>query len=231
VIAAPQEKEAREAIREKCHKVKARLFEMGRDIFFEKTGHSFNVLGLGTEYPNLSIKLLGEHQLINATAAVGAIDALRFYQIYIDSEAVRRGLAETLWPGRCEVVCRQPLVVLDGAQNIASAAALKRTIKENFKYQKLILVLGISSDKDIKGICQELEDLADTLILTQANNPRAVKSETLAAYFKDKEVKITRDVAEAKRMAIAKAKSKDLVLVTGSLFVVGEFRDEKSRFE
>jgi dihydrofolate synthase/folylpolyglutamate synthase len=116
---------------------------------------------------------------------------------------------------------------LDGAQNIASACALKEAINENFKYKRLILVLGISQDKDIKGICDELNELADEVILTKARNPRASSPDTLAKYFNGKLVHKTGDVREAKIKAQDIAGKEDLILVAGSLFVVGEFRDDK----
>jgi len=227
VITAPQEKEAQEVIRSKCKGVGAKLYEVNKDIFYEKTARGFSVMGIFCEYPNLEINLLGRHQLINATVAVGVIEALRFYNINIDTDSIRAGLYNTIWPGRCEVIARDPLVVLDGAQNIASGRTLKGTIKENFKYRKLILVLGISNDKDIKGICNELSDLADEVVLTKSTNPRATSPEVLAQYFDGKVVHKTNNVKEAKAKANSLAKKEDLILVTGSLFVVGEFRNGK----
>ncbi len=230
VISAPQEKEAIEVIRDKCKEVGTKLYEVNKDIFYEKAVKGFNVLGIYGEYPNLEIKLLGEHQLINASVAVGVIEALRSYDIIVDIDSIRQGFYNTVWPGRCEIVSKNPFIILDGAQNIASARALKKTIKEQFraysgKYKKLILVLGISKDKDIKGICNELNDLADEVILTKADNPRAAEPRTLAAYFKNKKTFITDNIKEAKAKAIDTAKKEDLILATGSLFVVGEFRN------
>jgi len=225
VISAPQEKEVIEVIRNRCKKVGARLYEVNRDIFYEKTATGFNIMGMFGEYPNLEIRLLGEHQFVNASVAIGVVEALRFYGIIVGDDSLRRGLYNTVWPGRVEVISKKPLVVLDGAQNVASSHALKEAIKENFKYRKLILVLGVSNDKDIKGICRELTELADAVILTQAYNPRATEPEALANYFKGKEIYLTNNVKEAIDLAKQKADSKDLVLVTGSLFVVGEARE------
>lgn len=225
VISAPQEKEARLVIRNRCKEVQARLYEVNKEIFYEKATKGFNVLGIFREYPNLEVRLLGRHQLINATVATGIIEALCFYNIYIDIDAIREGLNNTVWPGRCEVIARNPCIVLDGAQNIASSKVLKETIKENFKYEKLILILGISKDKDIKGICNEFAEFADEVILTAAFNPRAGAPQDLAKYFKTKVTHITRNVKEAKEISRHIANKEDLILVTGSLFVVGEFRD------
>ena len=238
VISAPQEEEAAQVIRNRSKKAGARLYEVGRDIKYQKTEDRFSVKGIFGEYPDLKIRLLGSHQLVNATVAVGIVEALRFYDFNVDAASIRKGLNNTIWPGRCEVIQQDPLVVLDGAQNIASSSALKKAIRENFlcsgsasgrgsggKYKKLILVIGISSDKDLKGICAQLRGLADEVVLTKANNPRATPPEILAGYFKGKKVYITNNVKEAREKTKAIAKKKDLILVTGSLFVAGEFRN------
>ena len=224
VITAPQEEEARTVIRERCKETGAMVFEVGKDIACQKTKNGFSINGIFDRYDNLKIRLLGEHQLINAVTAVGLIEALGFFNIKIDSNSIRKGLAEAVWPGRCEVVLRKPLVVLDGAQNSASIKAMKEAITNNFKYKKLILILGISSDKDIPGICRQLNGWADQVILTQANTSRAESPQALAGYFKTNSASLTAGVREALQLALKKAEAKDLILVTGSLFVVGEAR-------
>ena len=240
VITAPQEDEVIKVIRNKCQQQNAILYEVGKDINFEQISFNnysqdFNIGGALGEHRNLKIRLLGKHQLINAAVSVGIIDGLRFYNLNIDIDAIRTGLYHTIWPGRCEIIAKEPLIVLDGAQNIASTRALKETIRENFsaaggsasggRYKRLILILGISKDKDIKGICRELYDLADEIVLTKANNPRATEPQNLAEYFNAKQVYITNNVKEAKEYACRIAHKKDLILITGSLFVVGEARD------
>ena len=208
VISAPQQKEALKVIQRRCRKMKARILLVGKDI----------------KYPKLKMNLIGRHQLTNATAAIGAIEALGNYGIEISTKAIRRGIKNTRWPGRCEVIKKEPLIVLDGAQNLASARVLKSAIKDNFRYKKIILVLGISQDKDIPGICRTLDTLADEIILTRAQTPRAVNPEKLSAYFK-RRVYLTQSVKEAKLLSATLAHKEDLILVTGSLFVVGEFRN------
>ncbi|MCM8795702.1 MAG: bifunctional folylpolyglutamate synthase/dihydrofolate synthase [Candidatus Omnitrophica bacterium] len=209
VISAPQEEEAAKVIRDRCRQVKAKLRTVGKDLRLNK---------------RLKINLLGDHQIINANVAVEAIKALGEYGIKISQETIKNGLYNTKWPGRCEVVAYRPSIVLDGAQNVASAKALRQTIKKNFKYKRLILVLGVSGDKDIKGIAKEFYHLADKIVLTKANNPRAASLEKLAQYFAHKELYFTQNVKEAKTKALNLARQRDLILVTGSLFVVGEFR-------
>ncbi len=237
VISAPQEKQARDVIRKRCKELEAKLYEVGKDITFKETSGNFIIDGIFGSYSDLKINLLGGHQLVNASVAVGVIEALKFYGITIDASSIKTGLYRTVWPGRCEVIAKNPWIVLDGAQNVASAKTLRRAIKETFsgegncaknkKFEKLILILGISKDKDIKGVCLELSKFADTVILTKSCNPRAHPPRALAEYFEDKPVYITQSVKEAKELAIRIARREDLILVTGSLFVVGEFRDDK----
>ncbi len=279
VISAPQAKEVEEIIRKRCAETDARLYEIGRDIFFEEvnpaparrgwvTGQVFNLLGIFSEYPHLQIGLLGRHQIINAATAVGVVEALRFYGILINTDAIRQGLRTTIWPGRLEIICTQPLIILDSAHNAASSRALKDTIRNNFSVRKIVLVLGISQDKDIKGICNELKDIAEEIILTKADNPRAAEprdiknqsfdklrmtlkqsrmgqifpneviqgsitsgsrsfSKEVAAFgtkIKDKKISLSNSVKEALELAKSQVRKEDLILVTGSLFVVAEAR-------
>lgn len=228
VICAPQKEEALGVIRERCRLSGARLYEVGKDIFYNKTENGFSVSGIFAEYADLKIRLLGDHQLVNASVAIGLIEALRAHNIIIGAGPIRNGLYNARWPGRCEVVGQSPLVVLDGAQNADSARALKEAVRNNFKYNRLLMVLGISEDKDIEGVCAQLCDLADEVVLTRAGNPRAASPETLAGHFMGRKVHVTKTVKEARGYAFSAAGRHDLVLVCGSLFVVGEFRDDKA---
>jgi dihydrofolate synthase/folylpolyglutamate synthase len=224
VVSALQAKEARKIIHYRCKKFQAKLYEVGREIKYSNFKRCRMIKGLKNDYKNLRLNLLGEHQLANAALAVGLVEVLSSCGFNIKACAIHRGLDRAVWPGRCELVGRNPLIILDGAQNLASAAVLKKAIRDNFVYRKLILVLGVSSDKDICGICKTLKPLADEIILTQASTPRAADPQKLARYFKRKPY-LTFSVKEAKLLARSLAGKKDLILVTGSLFVVGEFRD------
>ncbi len=260
VVTAPQEKEALDVIKNRCRKVGAKLFEVGKDIickkiflgdnflpapltmgrfsvvsrhrntflYHKKTKNGFTVKGRFGEYSGLKTKLLGGHQLMNATVAIGVIEALRLYGLEVGIDAIQKGVSDTFWPGRCEVVPGKPVIVLDGAQNAASAAVLKKAVKESFNYRRLILVLGISNDKDKKGICGQLSGLADEIILTQSNNPRAASADDIEKIIKAQgtrhKIIKTSNVESAMKKAKAMVKNNDLILITGSLFVVGEAR-------
>ena len=129
------------------------------------------------------------------------------------------------WPGRLQVIQKNPYIVLDGAHNSASALALADSIKKLFSYKKLICVIGISSDKDIKGVSNVLETVSDVIILTKAsNNPRAEDVASLRQNFRDSRVGLeeSSNIDEAIQIALRLADKEDLILVTGSLFVVGD---------
>lgn len=229
-VSVGQEEEALGVIKNICKIKDAKLILVGKDISFEElsaddTGTRFSVKGSFDEYRNLETGLLGPHQVVNAATAIGIIESLRYCGIVVSGDAIRNGIKLVKWPGRLEVVSRGPLMVLDGAQNKASAHALVEAVKKIFKYKKLILVLGISKDKDIRGILDELLPIADSVILTKSNvvgraaEPSRIK-ELMAISAKD--AAMTQTVSEAVEKAASMAASEDLILITGSLFVVGE---------
>jgi len=229
-VVAPQEEEALETISWICKEKSAKRILVGKDIKFKELAFSdteevFCASGPFNDYPSLEMPLLGEHQVVNAATAIGVIEALELCGITIDRRAVKRGLKKVKWPGRLEVISRRPLVILDGAQNRASACALAAAIKRAFGYRKLVLVLGISKDKDIKGILDELLPISDKIVLTKANiaeraaDPSAIKE---LIKSRDGDIYLTKSVGEAIVKARRLASKDDLILVTGSLFVVGE---------
>ena len=236
-VAAPQEKEALDAIEKVCRDRNAKLILVGRDILFEELPSDgmreyFNILGLLGEYARLETGLLGPHQIVNAATAVGIIEALKNKGLPVSGDAIREGIASAKWAGRLEVVGRNPLVVLDGAQDRASAKTLANAVKKRFGYKGLRLVLGVSKDKDIKGIIEELLPLAESVVLTKARiTERAAEPSMIKNFItaKDKDVMMTSSVEEALEKARLAAGRQDLILITGSLFVVGEARELLTR--
>ena len=217
-----------DVIREECAKNNSELLLIGEDIRYEKMnsdngGQRFRLNGI-CDYGELRISLLGEHQLFNAAVAVGAIEALRKRGVHVDERSVRRGLEEVTWPGRLEIVRKEPLVILDGAHNPAGIRALKNCM-EGFDYGRLILVIGISKGKDVQGMVQEVSPLADSVIVTRFEG-NSTEPELIAEEFKSvgMDVVIKNKIPNAVSHAMDKARDGDLVLITGSLFAVGEAR-------
>ncbi len=230
VVSSAQKKEALNVIKKTAKARDASVYVVGEGISYQQIestdkGQVFSVTGILGKYAPLKINLLGEHQLINAATAVGTMEALGFNRIIIPKEAIKRGLSQARWPGRIEIVDSKPTIILDGAQNVASVQALAKTIKKCFSYHKLILILGVSKDKDMAGMAKILKPMADKIIITRANLSRAAEPDFLASFFdKDENIEITQSVEEAVGKARECAKDDDLILICGSLFVAGEAR-------
>ena len=147
---------------------------MGRDFRYEPIGEkNFHYEGLHRKLWSLHLNLSGPHQFINATTALGAMEVLEDLGYPVSTEAMTEGLREVQWPGRLEMVSVSPRVVLDGAHNPAGALVLRESLEEEFQFDRLILLLGIMKDKDLKSILQTLAPLADQIILSRPHTERA----------------------------------------------------------
>jgi dihydrofolate synthase/folylpolyglutamate synthase len=229
VVTAPQRSTVLEIIRRRAKEVGATLIEVGKDIcikrkYTEINEQIFNLKGIIADYPGLKIRLLGEHQIVNAAVAVACAESFRFFGIDISQAAIRKGLEHTFWPGRLQVISQRPKIILDAAHNRTSAKALKEALGKFFKFQDLILVFAVSQDKDVRGMLSELEPCASRIILTRAQNPRSLKPEVIQRFIKtrSKSVILTESSAQALQVAQRSAKQDDLILICGSLFLLGE---------
>lgn len=168
-----------------------------------------------------TLPLLGGHQATNAGIAV----TLARQVADVEPDAIRRGLRNAHWPGRFEVVCRAPLVVLDGAHNPASCERTAETLA-SFDYDYLHVVTGAMVDKDHEGLAAAL-DAADRVTVCEPDSPRAADARSLATVFDSETaavLDVERDVANAVRYAVERADAADCVLVVGSLYVVADAR-------
>jgi len=235
VVASPQPDEAAEIIRETCRERRAQLLTVGRDVTWEGLGFDLDrqwlrVQGRRDTY-ELSIPLLGEHQLENAATAIAALEVLADKGFIIPRECVTEGLKQVSWPGRFQVLSCHPLLVVDGAHNIGAARQMTQSIKRYLDFERAILVMGTSCDKDIASIVSELAPLFDRVMVTRSRHPRAMAPAPLAAEFARHGIKaqVVADVPSALSQALALAREKDLVCVAGSLFVVGEAMEQAAR--
>jgi dihydrofolate synthase/folylpolyglutamate synthase len=192
-----------------------------RGLTFDATRQSLRVKGrLGTY--DLTIPLLGEYQMENAATAVAALEILVEKGYRIKERSIIDGLSHIDWPGRLQVLRRNPYVIADGAHNPYSAAKLREALKKHFKFEHATLIIGTSSDKDIGGIMSELLPVFDRVIATRSTHPRATPTERLAAELKrlGRDIVETGDITEALPLALAQSGENDLICITGSLFVV-----------
>ncbi|MBI4352580.1 MAG: bifunctional folylpolyglutamate synthase/dihydrofolate synthase [Candidatus Omnitrophica bacterium] len=234
VVSGAQEPEVDDVIRRAAAEKDAELIRVGREIriFEREFGENFQRFDARTpfgNYFNLEIGLLGVHQIENAACAIGLAKAFeKKCRMKVSDSAVRQGVLDARWPGRLEKIEDCPRVILDGAQNPASAKRLAAALKRHFSYERLVLVLGVSADKDLEGILTELLPECSCVIAAQAENPRALPARELAEAVRHRDSSREVMVCERAPEALEKAKSLacpgDLILVTGSLFLVGDVK-------
>lgn len=172
--------------------------------------------------PRIELALSGDHQRQNAALAVAAARALA-----IPETAYLGGLRQAVWPARFERAGTRPTVILDGAHNDDSAAALARTLRAERRGRRLVLVVGINRDKDARAVLRPLAPLASTIVTTRSRSARAADPEEvarLATRVSHHPVEPRPDLAAALSAARARAGVAGLVCVTGSLALAGEAR-------
>lgn len=229
-VSARQLKETAKVLRRRCKAEGFLCLEAGKHFSFKKLSgnllsQKFFYKGLGGNSHFFDVRMLGDHQLINASLALAAVEALGFYGRKIPAEAMTEGLKQAYWPGRLEVISTQPFIILDGAHNRESAHRLVNFIEKEFGKSRKWLVFGVSKDKDIKGLSELLSPLADRIILTRADNPRAADpAADLKGHFRKKNLTLTASVEDAVSILNREMAPQELAIVTGSLFVVGEAR-------
>jgi dihydrofolate synthase/folylpolyglutamate synthase len=170
----------------------------------------------GSRFNGITCPLAGEHQVDNAITAVVALDTLG---------VPPQGIAETRWPGRLEVVAPNPDILLDGAHNPAGARALARYLERFYPQEgqrRRWMIFGAMRDKAIEEIGGILFPLADELIFTAAGYSRSLRPEALQEIAG--RGRVAANVGEALAILRAEVNPDDLVIITGSLFLVGEAR-------
>lgn len=210
-----------------CRRKGAKLYKIGRDIKVDKfPDGSFSYEGIKKRYSHLVCSLIGRHQIENAALALGTIESLATIGFEVDEKAVFAGIRDVRWEGRLEILQYTPTLLLDGAHNTSGASALCDALREEFSYKKLILVFGVLSDKDYKGMLEKLLPLADWLIITRPENPRAVPPEAIVPFARQyqKQVEVIQNSHVALKQALSMADHDDLICVTGSLYLVGEIK-------
>lgn len=228
-VVAPQDPAVEALIVDHCRQRGVAVFKVGQDIRIEDVtprpdGQTFRVQGRHGTYP-LATRLLGRHQAVNAATAVGLAEALMEQGLPVRPEAFPQGAAETFWPGRFERISRCPLIIVDGAHNPESMRILKETVKDHYPDKRVLVVLAVSADKDLRGIAGHLQGLASRIILTRSRHPRSrAWGDQDPEVFAPTPCEMTDQVAVALDRALREAGPDDMILVTGSIFAVAEAR-------
>jgi len=248
LVVAPQKDEALMVIEEIAREQYAPLTLVGRDYLFAADSQSldgqslmiwsseeqpladeyFETGGQGRWEPvTLWLPLLGYYQVENAATAYAALQLLRGKELPLSQEAIRKGFSQVFWPGRFEVLQRNPPVVVDSAHNRDSAQKLRQTLDDYFPTKDVILVFGASEDKDIRGMFTELMPRIEKVVATRSFHPRAMDPQEIvdAAHQFGKSTVVVEDVADALIEALRLAEAGSMVLASGSLFIAAGARE------
>ena len=248
VIISPQRPAALKTLRKVAKERNAPMVIVGKDLLFGADSHSlegqsffvwtpqeqslvnsFINSGGETEWSplRLRIPLLGHHQVANAATAYAALRKADAAGLVITTEAIRRGFLETVWQGRFEIISHNPLLVVDSAHNRDSALKLRQTINDYFPGKPVILIFGVSSDKDYSGILEELLPVTQFVIASQSLHPRALKADGICKKVLKfgKACIIIVPIENALEKALDMAGDESLVVATGSVFVAAAIKD------
>ena len=230
VAAYPGTPEVERVYREVCRENRAEL-HMAR--FDEIRLQSADFAGQTFDWNDLTglyLPLLGEHQLHNAAVALTAVELLRKRGWRICDDALRAGLAGTVWPARFEVLSRDPLFIADGAHNPQCVETLERNLCLYFSKRPVVFLIGVLADKDYERMLSLLIPHAGAFVCLTPDNPRALPAAELAAYLRQKgpRAEACTMAADGIRMALETAAGAPVV-ACGSLYMMGEIRHEFRR--
>lgn len=229
---AATQPDVREIIRGRAAETDSNLWFVGEEVRFDVrtrnlSGETFDVHTPSRSYEGLFLGMLGHHQVINAATAVSTIDLLNERDVPVSVHAVRAGLEAARLPGRFEVVSTDPCIVLDGARNVASAQVLADTLHDLFNRRDIVLLIGVLGDKDAEGIIDILAPSAHSAVVTEPPwEGRQCAPDRLLRALKQHidDVKYAASVEEALDLALGRLTDGGLLLVTGSLYLVGAVR-------
>jgi dihydrofolate synthase/folylpolyglutamate synthase len=188
------------------------------------SGLLFDLQTPSGRHEGMTTRMTGRHQLDNAATAWLALDLLEESGLTVPQEARRRGFAGAFLPGRFQLVGSRPKILLDGAHNPQALAELRRSLESMLNWNRLILLFGVLRDKPLERMLSEIDGLADLALLTSPAVDRALSLEDLETAVKASgwEYVTAADPHKAVGLALDRAEGEDLIVVTGSLFLVGQ---------
>lgn len=238
-VLARQESEVAQVLMHKCAEVDATPLREGVEYAVKKRdlavgGQLVSISGIYGDYDDLFLPLHGAHQAANAATALAAVEAFAG-ESKLDESVVREAFSSVTSPGRCEVIMRNPTVIVDAAHNPHGAVSLKKTIRDEFDFESIIGVVAPMGDKDVDGILEELEDVMSQIIVSRNSSHRAAPIEELSSraksIFGHERVVAIESLSDAIATAIQQAKLENAVndlntavLIAGSVISAGEAR-------
>lgn len=220
LVVARQPPEVLEVFTAAAARAGSALIVEGRDVEFSQGRYR----GTGRVVEGLALPLAGAHQAINAGVALGCLEVLGARGFPLTDDELRAGLARTTWPGRLQIVEGAPTILLDGAHNVGGVAALGPALDERFQGRPVRLVFGVFADKEIEPMLAALLPRVSAAHVCALHSARTSDPHALAELARREldEVHVHASVAEALESAIAAAAPGEVVVVAGSLHLVGE---------
>jgi len=201
------------------------MFRLGTDFKVRRNqGQAFSYYGMKNVWHNLQTALAGSFQVDNAALVLAACELIGENKASLTLKNIREGLEKHQWPGRLEVVSKNPYLILDGAHNLAAAHNLAKFLSTNLAGRDITLVVGILDDKPYKAMLKALRAPTLRVIFTRAKIDRALDPQILYQSAKDlhMDATIISDVAQAIRYAVETTPRHGAICIAGSLYVVGE---------
>jgi dihydrofolate synthase/folylpolyglutamate synthase len=225
VVIAPQEPDALLPLTSAAEKLNSKVYVSGRDFRISSSSSGLVYSAEDFTLESLELSLRGGFQFINAASAITVARLLMNSGFPLTEDAIRKGLATAVWPGRLELFEGNPPILLDGAHNPAGALSLGESLKD-FTCKRLFLVFGVMADKEWQDTLLPLLPLADRVIAVEPAIDRALAAEELTRFCRNKGIDAISAGGVSAGLETAKglAAPDDLILVTGSLFTVGEAR-------
>lgn len=221
-----QDDETMDVIKKISEKRNARLIECDKEkIIIKKIdldGAVFDACGIC----DVETKLCGKHQVYNAAVAMAVLKELARQGFKVVDEMIKEGIKQTVWPARMEKMCEKPCLIFDGAHNIDGMKAFVRNVRMLAENKKIIVVLGMVSDKEYDKCISELDGTVDALITTTLENPRRETAEKLMEKAKHIccEKHITKNVGEALDKAFSLWEEDSIIFAVGSLYMANEIK-------
>jgi dihydrofolate synthase/folylpolyglutamate synthase len=232
VVLAQQRDDARQVVRQVAQERGCSVIEVGRDVHFRPLSHDLNgqafLIWQGESDPvTLTIPLLGLHQVENAAAAWAALQTARAEGLHMDDEAIRLGFAQVEWPGRFELLRREPPLIVDSAHNRDSAQRLAQALDDYLPGRPVVLLFGVSEDKDVDGMFAELMPRVREVVATQSIHPRAMDAQKLVALAEahGRPAQAVLPLETAVEAALQAAGDSGVVVAAGSLFIAAAVRE------
>ena len=197
------------------------VYVMGRDFSYErKETQTMSYSGLSIKLNDVFLNLKGDHQLGNAAIALCTAELISMLGFGMDQREVCSGLSQVTWPGRLQIIKEKPTIILDGAHNVDGIRTLVNFLKNQFSDRRRLLIFGVMKDKEYEKMLEELLPFVDEVIFTSSKNERALLPESMQK-FAPKAV-IANDAAWALKKVKSMSEENDVIIITGSLYLIGE---------